>query len=243
MRKAYADDLAYIHDVGFSDFVVKACPGLLALLRRNGVRRGLVVDLGCGSGIWARQLTEPGYDVLGLDISPAMIRLARKKAPEAQFVIGSFLQARLPACNAITALGEVMNYAFDPQNSSSGLKRFFERAYKALKPGGLLIFDIAGPGRGGPSRVHQGGSLGKDWAILFRTEENGDRLVRHIVTVRQAGRGYRRREETHILRLYPPHLVMGMLRKAGFRVKILRGYDRTRLPAGLTGLVARKPSR
>jgi len=82
----YKDDLAYIHDVGFGDFAKKAAPGLLKILRRSGITKGLVVDLGCGSGIWAHELGEAGYKVLGVDISAAMLKLARKKVPQARFL-------------------------------------------------------------------------------------------------------------------------------------------------------------
>src|SRR5262245_34869396 len=71
MTAAYREDLAYIHDVGHGDFARDAAPGLLALLRRQGIREGLVVDLGCGSGIWAEILVREGYRVLGIDLSPA----------------------------------------------------------------------------------------------------------------------------------------------------------------------------
>jgi len=50
----YGEDLAYIHDVGFGDFAWRAAPGVLARLQRHGVDHGTVVDLGCGTGIWAR---------------------------------------------------------------------------------------------------------------------------------------------------------------------------------------------
>lgn len=243
MVKAYSDDLAYIHDVGFSDFVLQAAPALLAILRKDGIRGGLVVDLGCGSGILARRLSDEGYDVLGIDISRAMIRLARKKAPRATFVGGSFLSSKLPRRNVITAIGEVLNYAFDRRNNLRSLEGFFRRAYNALKPGGLLIFDIAEPGRGGPDGFRQGGSIGKDWAVLFRMEENRGQLVRQMVTFRKWGKDYRRSDETHVLRLFKCSLIRNMLERAGFQVKTLAGYGRSRFPAGLTAFVAKKRSR
>ena len=52
----YREDLAYIHDVGFGEFALNAVPGLLTLLKKSGVPNGLVLDLGCGSGLWARDL-------------------------------------------------------------------------------------------------------------------------------------------------------------------------------------------
>ena len=87
MRKDlfYTDDLAYIHDVGFGEFALKSAPGLLNILRQRKIFAGLVVDLGCGSGLWARELTQAGYDVLGIEQSAAMIEIARKKTPKARF--------------------------------------------------------------------------------------------------------------------------------------------------------------
>src|SRR6266849_5609861 len=101
MIKAYENDLAYIHDVGFSDFAKNSAPGLLEMLRQNGITGGLVVDLGCGSGLWARELSQAGYDVLGIDISPAMIEMARNRVPDGEFRQTSLLKADLPRCVAV----------------------------------------------------------------------------------------------------------------------------------------------
>ncbi|PLZ05962.1 class I SAM-dependent methyltransferase [Fischerella thermalis WC542] len=60
------EDLGYIHDVGFGAFSSESAPGLLEILHQKGINKGLVVDLGCGSGIWAKALTQAGYDVLGV---------------------------------------------------------------------------------------------------------------------------------------------------------------------------------
>ena len=107
---AYKDNLAYIHDVGFGFFARGAAPALLEILRQRGLTKGLVVDLGCGSGLWAHALVDADYDVLGIDISAAMIDIARQRVPEGDFRPGSFLQATLPPCEAVTALGEIFNY-------------------------------------------------------------------------------------------------------------------------------------
>lgn len=45
----YRDDLAYIHDRGFTAFAHEAAHALLQIFKESGVRSGLVVDLGCGS--------------------------------------------------------------------------------------------------------------------------------------------------------------------------------------------------
>ena len=118
MTHGYRQDLAYIHDVGFGHVARSAAPVVLKLLRQNGKTGGLVVNLGCGSGILARELCDAGYRVLGFDISPAMIEIARRHAPGADFRLGSFLTAKLPCCVAVTAVGEILNYLFDRENTA-----------------------------------------------------------------------------------------------------------------------------
>ena len=61
--RAYREDLAYVHGVGFDWFARGAAPGVLDILRGGGITDGLVVDLGCGSGIWVRELVRAGYEV------------------------------------------------------------------------------------------------------------------------------------------------------------------------------------
>src|SRR5205807_5497057 len=53
MPLVYSTDLAYVHDAGFSDFARRAVPELVKILSRHGIRRGLIVDVGCGSGALA----------------------------------------------------------------------------------------------------------------------------------------------------------------------------------------------
>lgn len=47
-----------------------------------------IADLGCGTGTLTRLLVDNGYTVDGLDLSPAMVRRAIDKVPEARFVTG-----------------------------------------------------------------------------------------------------------------------------------------------------------
>src|SRR5688572_3051617 len=186
---AYGTDLAHVHDAGFTDFATGSAPYLLGHLRRAGIRSGLVVDLGCGSGAWARSLTRAGYEVLGIDQSRAMIALARRHAPAARFRVGSFLKASLPECGAVTALGEVFNYTFDRANTEHGLFGFFRRVHEALRPGGLFVFDGAGPGRLPATAPRRSFTEGDGWVVLVDRDEDIDLrvLTRRIVTFRRLG--------------------------------------------------------
>jgi SAM-dependent methyltransferase len=222
----YREDVAYIHDVGHADFALRSAPGILEILRENGVTEGLVVDLGCGSGQWARELLWAGYRVLGIDISEAMIGLAREKAPGAEFRVGSLFEAEIPPCDAVTSISEVLNYLFDPENEGRGLERVFGRVYGALRPGGVFVFDVLGPGQVPPGTRARGFSVGEDWAVLSEREEDRERgtMERRIVSFRKVGEHYRRDEEVHRVRLYDPEEVEAKLEEAGFEVTTMGGY-------------------
>ena len=242
MHDAYREDLAYIHDVGFGGFARAAAPVLLDAFSRAEISCGLVVDLGCGSGILSRAASDSGYDVLGIDISRAMVALAAKSVPLGSFRGGSLLTAKLPRCIAVTAVGECFNYLFDAGNTKANLARLFRRIYSALEPGGLFLFDVAVPGRvrGGSQRLF---AEGEDWAVLVSTVEDRKRgiLTRTITTFRQVGELYRRDHEVHVQRLLSGPTLADQLRNVGFKVRILRGYGQLRFGRGHVGFLARRP--
>ncbi|MEQ8790594.1 MAG: methyltransferase domain-containing protein [Pirellulaceae bacterium] len=236
----YATDLAYIHDVGYGDFARQSAPHLLRILRQRGIVGGTVVDLGCGSGIWAAELLKAGCRVVGVDISPHMIALARRRAPAARLHAASFLDFEFPACRAVTALGEVLGYALDPNNHRAALRRLLRKIHQALEPGGVLIFDVADTTR--HRGLRQAHAVGDDWATLveFERDEKSHTLTRKITSFRQVGKTYRRAEETHRLHLHRPREVASWLRTAGFTARIVRGYGGYRFWPGGVGFIARK---
>ena len=241
MKGWYGEDLAYIHDAGFGDFARGSAPGILEILDRNGTREGLVVDLGCGSGLWARELAKAGYRVLGVDFSEAMIEIARSRVPEAEFRVASLFEAEIPRCNAVTALGEVLNYLFDPNHDDRTLTPLFRRVYDALAPGGVFVFDIAEPGQVAWGTTTRGFTEGEDWVVLVEKEEDLGTLTRRITTFRKVGEHYRRSDEVHRQRLYEGQDIAAELRRVGFRVRTRRGYGRYTLPRARAAFVARKP--
>jgi SAM-dependent methyltransferase len=243
MAAAYRDDLAYIHDVGFGGFAREAGPVLVAALRRGRITCGLVIDLGCGSGILSGVVCGSGYQALGIDISAGMIELARKHVPGGEFRVESLLSAELPRCVAVAAVGECLNYLFDQANTKHALVTLFRRIHAALAPGGLFILDVAEPGRvpgPGPRRTYMEGN---DWAVLVTNEEDRRHrlLTRRITSFRRVGELYRRDHEVHRQRLIARSEVVRHLRAIGFRVRTLKGYGSLHFGPGHGGLIARKP--
>ena len=244
MQGWYREDLAHIHDAGFSGYALGAAPGILGILDQNGISGGLVVDLGCGSGLWARELVNARYSVFGIDISEAMIELARRRVPEAEFRAGSLFDADIPPCGAVTSVGEVLNYRLDPDNGIQRLTRLFRRVYDALAPGGVFVFDIAEPGQVATGKVDRSFAEGEGWVVLVEKEEDAEQetLMRRISTFRKLRKHYRRDDEAHSLRLYESSEVAGELRQTGFQVRMMRSYGRYRLPKAHASFVAHKPA-
>lgn len=71
---------------------------LLDRLSRDVAGDGLVCDLGCGPGQIGAYLAERGRDVIGVDISPGMLRTARERHPNLRFQLGDM--RALPLANA-----------------------------------------------------------------------------------------------------------------------------------------------
>ena len=243
MQDYYREDLAYIHDVGYGEHALKSAAGILKILTNNNIADGLIVDLGCGSGLSTLEFTKAGYRVLGIDISETMIALARNRAPSAEFQVASLFKVDIPTCKAVTAIGECLNYLFDPDNNDELLCQLFERIYQALEPGGIFIFDIAEPGQLERNDQQQF-SEGHDWFVLVEKEEDSAQSTqkRRIITYRKVGAHYRRSDEVHHVRLYRSTDIAHKLRKVGFKVETMRSYDQYQLPKAHAAFVARKPA-
>jgi ubiquinone/menaquinone biosynthesis C-methylase UbiE len=104
---------------------------------------GTIADVGCGPGHVTRFLAARHAAVLGIDISPGMLHVAREQAPELAFVLGSLLQ--LPTSDAalsgVIALYSIIHLA--ARDRAWACQEFG----RAIRPGGwlLLAFHIDSP--------------------------------------------------------------------------------------------------
>jgi demethylmenaquinone methyltransferase / 2-methoxy-6-polyprenyl-1,4-benzoquinol methylase len=169
-------------------------------LRRSGVGPGaLVVDIATGTGLVAREALALGAAVVGVDVSEAMLAIARRQ-------LGiPLIQAAAEALPLASARADfvTMGYAL---RHMAGLEAAFAEAHRILRPGGtLMLLEVSAP-RHRLLRALAGGFIGAlaprlSW--LLARDADARRLMQY-------------HWET-ILTALPPEAVLGLLRAAGFR--------------------------
>ena len=101
---------------------------------------GVIADVGCGPGHVAGHLAGLGAQVVGVDLSPAMIEIAQRRHPAIAFHVGSMLA--LPAADSAWA-GAVLLYSIIHLAPEQRARAYAELA-RVIRPGGpvLLAFHV-----------------------------------------------------------------------------------------------------
>jgi ubiquinone/menaquinone biosynthesis C-methylase UbiE len=101
-------------------------------------RRGKLLDIGCGTGLFVERYIGDGRSAVGLDISRKMIERARRRNSECDYTVGTgekipFFDNTFDAVSSLL----VFSYVRDPEAMLS-------EAYRVLKPGGALAICTLG---------------------------------------------------------------------------------------------------
>ena len=140
-------NLAASYDRLTNDVDYEATVGFyMEILRREGITPRTVVDLACGTGSVTEILARKGYRVTGVDMSEEMLTEAAMKTMDMEqppmYSCQLLQNLRLPrgVDMAVCAL-DSLDYILDPADCKEAIRR----AYKALNPGGIFIFDVNTP--------------------------------------------------------------------------------------------------
>jgi SAM-dependent methyltransferase len=127
-------------------------------LADDGLLRGRVLDVGCGTGEHALLAAARGADAMGVDVAPRAIERARGKAAErglkARFEVADALSLADLGLTFDTVIDSGLFHVFDDQDRA----RYVASLAAVLRDGGrcyLMCFSDRQPGDFGPRRVSQ----------------------------------------------------------------------------------------
>ena len=236
----YRSDLARIHHEGFAFHAERVAPGILNVLEPTLERGGLVLELGCGSGLLTKHLVDAGHRVLATDASPAMVELARRTVPTVAVEVLRLPDDPLPTADAIVSVGHPLSYL----DSEADIDRSLAAMANALENPGVLAFDICdlewgAHRRGQPPRVW----FGDDWVLTTRVSVVGERIFRReMTTFVREGELWRRDDETHDNVLIDTGRLPELLARVGVDAEVRQAFGEEELPAGLVAVIGRRGS-
>jgi len=237
----YRHDLALVHHRGFA-FHASACtPGILDLLAPVLANHGLVLELGCGTGLLTKELIAAGHRVIATDASPAMLEIAHSvigdRAEELRLL--TLPDDTLPEADAIVAIGHPISYLAD----SDAVDRALIAMARALRSGGLLAIDICdlawGEARRGAPNL---GRAGPDWAIITEfSVPSPDRFIRDMTTFVPNGDGsWHRDTERHENVLVDTTCIPALLHAHGVVARVGNAFGAETLPDGLRVVIGHR---
>lgn len=203
----------------YTDDLIKQYSGINEGQGRDG--RLLLADLGCGTGKTSALMAERGYDVLGIDSSPEMLRKAKESYPDIgiEFICQDISSMELfGTVDVMISLMDTVNHITDIRK----LKSFFRMCKRYLNPGGILVFDIA-------SLKHFAVTLGentftddeKDFTLIWHNSFDPHKavnLAEITIFLRNDQNTYDRHEAIIRERYYKPGKIVDFLEENGLEI-------------------------
>jgi len=186
---------------------------LLLPLVPRGAR---LLDLCCGTGQMAAELSARGIEVTGLDVSAQMLCHARAHAPAASFVEADAREFELPArYDAVISTFDSLNHLLTLED----LWRVFRQVHRALAPGGWFLFDV-NLEEGFLAHWRDYFSIVEDdnVCVLQGDYDPNQKIGRYDITMFRLHDGTWRRTDAHVTeKCYSLREIKGALKRAGFK--------------------------
>jgi len=221
---------AEVYDTLMDDFDYPAWADYyMELIRRAGTEPKRMAECGCGTGSMTIEFADMGVKVTGMDLSAEMLRIAQQKARKAGqqiiFVEQDMRHLEVPRpVEAVVCACDGVNYLTSPED----VQMFFDAAFAALKPGGVLAFDVSTGAKllEMPGNVYAEDRDDVTW--MWFSQHEGDRKVSMDIAffLRDEDGRYERFDEEQLQRAHTPEELTASLEKAGFADIRLYG-DRT----------------
>ena len=225
----FKEELAEAYDLIYKDKDYQSeCDFVEEIIKKYSEKTKRILDVGCGSGGHAIPLAKSGYDVVGFDLSEAMIGRAKKKAEKEKITnlnlhvmdLHDFqLDDKFDACIAMFA---VMGYITE----NSDIAKALSNIHRHLKHEGIFIFDVwngLAVMRILPEQRLK--EIENDEVKIIRVAVPNLRSFDHICEVNykllilsKEDNTFNEINEKHIVRFYFPKEISYYLEDAGFEV-------------------------
>ena len=196
----------------WSQYVIK-------LLNKYGVKDGIVLDMGCGTGNITELLAHAGYDMIGIDNSEDMLAAAMEKRYDSgldilylcqdmrEFELYGTVAAAVRICDS-------MNYILEYNE----LVQVFKLVNNYLDPDGIFIFDL--------NTIHKYEMMGDsviaenrdEGSFIWDNSFHKDKMLnQYDLTIfsNDEDNRYTKFEETHLQRGYSLDEIKSALNDAG----------------------------
>ena len=198
------------------------------LFAEEGVKDGILLDLGCGTGSVTELLAESGFDMIGIDNSEEMLEIAMEKREESGHDILYLLQDMREfelygTVKGVVSICDSMNYILDDED----LLDVFKLVHNYLDNEGIFIFDMNTMYK--YEQILADNTFAEDreessfiWENYYDEEEEINQYDLSLFVQEEDGR-YRKYEETHLQRAYEQQCVEELIKESG--LELLHVYD------------------
>ena len=220
---------AQVYDLFMDNIPYKEwCEYVTGLLREYGIKDGLVLDLGCGTGSLTELLAEKGYDMIGVDNSEDMLQTAMEKRGESGRDILYLMQDMREfelygTVRAVVSICDCMNYILDYED----MVQVFRLVNNYLDPKGIFIFDLNSVYKYesvlGDSTIAEDR---EDCSFIWDNYYDGETGINEYclsLFIRQEEDLYRKYTENHYQRAYSLEQVKAAIEAAG--MEFITAYD------------------
>ena len=194
---------------------------LKSLLYEYGVREGLVLELGCGTGNMTEILAQSGYDMIGVDNAEEMLEIAIEKRMKSGLDI-LYLQQDMRefelygTVKAIVSVCDSVNYILEEEE----LEEVFRLVNNYLDPGGVFIFDFNTVYK---YREILGEECSFIWDNYYYEEERINEYELSLFIREGDSELYRKYQETHFQKAYDLETMKRLITQSG--LEYITAYD------------------